>query len=213
MIEFLQHWGITIPQLTTFLAAIPVAYLSAKFGARESRRQYKETASIARRQAAAELIYPLMAFALACNRITASPSVATGALEQLAALQRLQLPPECDRNAAIVGADVAARTLKLRILKTTIENALDIDAGVGCPAPDPEATSRFCSYVALLELRARWVADLASKNSGLPVSHTEAELNALLGDAMRYGFEMDIGEEGRWPLPSHLADVVAGRQT
>jgi hypothetical protein len=101
----------------------------------------------------------------------------------------------------VLGGDVAARVLKIRVLKTRIENGLRVDFNVGCPAYDKEggaAPGRLASWLSLLELRARYVADLAAKTAKLPVSHTETQLESLRKAAMRHMAEIDSGDIDRW---------------
>jgi hypothetical protein len=200
MAEWLAASGLTVAWGIGFLVTIVVAYLSARFGASESRRQYEEKAEIDKRQAAADLIHPLLAFAFQCGRCGSEISLGNSAnspADRLRVAQDLQLSADCNRNAAVLGGEVAARVLKIQVLKTRIENGLRGDFNVGCPV-DKEGPDRLASYLSLLELRARYAADLAAKAAGLPVSHTEAELEALLKSAMRYGSEIDSGDIERW---------------
>lgn len=200
MQEWLATSGLTAAQGIGFLVTIGVAYLSAKLGASESRRQYEEKAETDKRQAAVELIHPLLAFAFQCDRRISDIyiNVIQSPDDLLGAVQDLQLPAECNRNAAVLGGEVAARVLKIQVLKTRIENALRFDFGVGCPADMKEAPDKLVSWLALLELRARYAADLAAKTAGLPVSHTEGELEALLKSAMRHMPDIDSGDMDRW---------------
>jgi hypothetical protein len=205
MREWLAASGLTVGQVTAqviyFFVTIGVAYFSAKFGASESRRQYEEKAEIDKRQAAADLIHPLLAFAFQCDRCISDIDFANSAntdADRLRVVQDLQLSAGCNRNAAVLGSEVAARVPKIQVLKTRIENGLRVDFNVGCPAPDREAPGRLASWLSLLELRARYAADLAAKAAGLPVSHTEKELEALLKAAMRHGSEIDSGDIERW---------------
>jgi hypothetical protein len=66
------------------------------------------------------------------------------------------------------------------------------------PVLTERGSIRLQSWLALLELRARYAADLAAKAAGLPVSHSEEELEGLLKGAMRYSSEIDSGNIDRW---------------
>jgi hypothetical protein len=202
--EWLAASGLTAAQIIYFCVMIGVAYLSAKLGASESRRQYEKKAEIEKRQAAADLIHSLLAFAFQCDRCISDTDFANSAktsADRLRVMAGLQLPADCNRNAAVLGGDVAARVLKIRVLKTRIENGLRVDFNVGCPAYDKEggaAPGRLASWLSLLELRARYVADLAAKTAKLPVSHTETQLESLRKAAMRHMAEIDSGDIDRW---------------
>jgi hypothetical protein len=142
--EWLAATGLTpalvITALFTPLATIVAAYVSARLGvAAESRRQYEEKAKIDKRQAAADLIHPLLAFAFQCDRCVSEIEFANSAAtsdNRLRVLEGLQLSADCNRHAAVLGGEVVARVLKIQVLKTRIENALRVDFNVGCPAYD-----------------------------------------------------------------------------
>jgi len=197
--EWLAASGLTAAQVISFFVTIAVAYLSARFGASESRRQYKEKAEIDKRQAAADLIHPLLAFALQCDRYISDIYIdqAGTPADRLKMVENLQLSADCSRNAAVLGGDVTARVLKIQVLKTQIENSLRLGFNVGS-IEDRDSLARLASWLSLLELRTRYAADLAAKTTGLPVSHTEKELDQLLKAAMRYGSEIDSGDIERW---------------
>src|SRR6266511_3888194 len=127
--EWLAASGLTVAQVVAqviyFFVTIGVAYFSAKFGASESRRQYEEKAKIDKRQAAADLIHPLLAFAVQCDRCISDISFANSPntpADRLRVVQDLKLSADYNRNAAVLGGEVAARVLKIQVLKTRIEN-------------------------------------------------------------------------------------------
>jgi alkylhydroperoxidase family enzyme len=77
--EWLAASGLTAAQIIYFCVMIGVAYLSAKLGASESRRQYEKKAEIEKRQAAADLIHSLLAFAFQCDRCISDTDFANSA--------------------------------------------------------------------------------------------------------------------------------------
>jgi hypothetical protein len=113
-------------------------------------------------------------------------------------VRELKIPAECIAKAAVLGGEVAARVLKIFVLKERIESAISMDVPIGCPVQPHESSDRFESLLTLLELRARYAADLASKAAGLPVSHSQEQMDALLKAAMKYGHEIDSGDIERW---------------
>jgi hypothetical protein len=197
MLEFLKDLNVTAAQVITFLVTIAVAYLAARWGARESRRQFEQKAEIEKRQAAVELVYPLMSFAYQCDQMNQRLNL-DSISNQFDVVRGLKIPAECIAKAAVLGGEVAARVLKIFVLKDRIENTLSMDLFVGCPAESPESSNRFESWLTLLQLRARYAADLATKAAGLPVSHSQEQMDALLKSAMKYGHEIDSGDIERW---------------
>lgn len=201
MIDWFNSLGITVAQVLTATGAVVLAYVSARFGARESRRQYEEKAEIDRRRAAVELIHPLLAFAFECERRArdiGDHRMSGGHAGDLHNFSDLTLPAECNRHAAAIDGRVAARVLKIQIFKTRMESTLASLIDLADDDDDGEIAERVESWLYLLALKAKYATDLAAKAAGLPASHSDKEMEALLKAAMQHGGEIDSGDEDRW---------------
>lgn len=190
--------GLSAAQILGFGLTIVASYFSARWGGAESRRQFKAKVESDRRAAALALIPPLLQFADECDHRKGllSQYISSDAQEgEDTSLAGIDLDAEVRKNAAALGPIVATRAIKLDLTKRRCVADLQDSA----PYDDrADLDERLLSYFALLSLRARYLVDLAAVEAGLSISHPQSEMDQLLKEAIKFGYEVDEGDEKSW---------------
>lgn len=194
----LNFYGITVPQILAFLLTIAAAYLSARWGSAESRKQFNRKTEDDERTAAARLIPLLLKFALECDKKKSKLSLfmtTDGQSGEDEVLSEFDFDSSIHAAAAGLGPKVTARAIKLEMTKFRAEEYVDDVAG---EIDTDELNQEILSFLALLSLRARYLADMAAEKVGIAMRHPQEDMDRLLKEAMMHSYEIDSGDENSW---------------
>jgi hypothetical protein len=194
----LNFYGITIPQILAFLLTIAASYLSARWGSAESRKQFDRKTEDDERAAAAELIPMLMKFALDCDKKKNNLSLFMSTDGQDGvdeSIRGVAFNPSIHASAARLGSKITERAIKLEMTQTRAEEYVDDVSGV---VDRNDLDQQILSFLALLSLRARFLADLAAQAVGIAMRHPQKDMDRLLKEAMKHSDEIDSGDENSW---------------
>jgi hypothetical protein len=194
----LNFYGITVPQILAFLLTIGAAYLSARWGSAESRNQFNRKTEDDERAAAAELIPLLMKYALDCDKKKNKLSlfISTDGNEGTDEIMHgITFNPAIHASAARLGSKVTQRAIKLEMTQTRAEGYVSDVAGY---VDEAELNEEILSFLALLSLRARYLADLAAEKTGMAMRHPQEDMDRLIKEAMKHSSQIDSGDENSW---------------
>ena len=200
IITMFAAYGITPVGVLGAAGTIAAAYFSARWGARETRRQFDIKTETERQAAAMELIPLLMTFANECDQKKYNLSAFINSMGHEGIdepLSGIKLGPTIRSAAALLGPEIGRRTVKLEITKTRAESYVS-NVYIEDIEDKQELDEQILSFFALLSLRARWIVDMAAKAAGLAISHDPEELERLLAEATKHSFEIESGDELRW---------------
>lgn len=197
-----DFYGITAPQILAFVLAVVASFFSARWGSAESRKQFSRKSEDDERAAAAELIPLLMKFALDCDKTKSNLSLYMNTGGQLGADEdpsSTTFDPKIHAAAARLGPDVTARAIKLEMTKFRAQEYID-DMLTDVDGDDEaaELNHQTLSFLALLSLRARYLADMAARKVGIPMKHPQSDMDRLLKEAVVHSSEIDSGDESSW---------------
>lgn len=193
-----NFYGITVPQILAFLLTILASYFSARWGSAESRKQFNRKAQDDERAAAAELIPVLMKFAFDCDKKKYNLSVFIGSDGQDGVdepMGGIELPSSIHGSAARLGGRVTERAIKLQITKLSAENYV---SDMGGYVNEQDLNQQILSFLALLSLRARYLADMAAEKAGIAMRNSKEDMERLLQESIKHSFEIDSGDESSW---------------
>jgi len=190
--------GIPIPQIAAFAVTIIAAYFSARWGSAESPKQFEKKTDDDKRSAAAELIPLLLKFAADCEQkfLNLSASISTeGQKGKNEFMSDIAFDPKIQTAAGRLGPRVTERAIKLELTKARAEAYVKEASG---DLEEDELKQRIISFLSLLCLRARFLADLAAETSGLRMRHPEEEMERLRKQAFKFAHDIDSADETRW---------------
>lgn len=193
-----EIFGIAIPQIAGFALTIVASYLSARWATAESRKQFLKKTETDERTAAAELIPLLMKFALDCEKKKSNLSIFNSSEGQEGVdepMYGVDFPSAIHASAARLGPRITERAIKLEMTKTRAEEYVSGASGI---VESDEVDQAILSFLALLSLRARYLADLAAEKVGLAMRHPQEDMDRLLKEAMKQSYQIDSGDEKSW---------------
>jgi hypothetical protein len=191
-------YGITVPQILAFFLTIAAAYFSARWASAESRKQFNRKTQDDERAAAAELIPLLMKLALKCDKQKGNLSLfmnSGGQRGRDEAMSNIEFDPKIHSAAARLGPGVTARAIKLEMTKFRAEEYVDDVAG---DIDEDELNQEILSFLALLSLRARYLADMAAEKVGISMRHPQDDMDRLLKEGTKHSYLIDSGDEESW---------------
>ncbi|TAI63463.1 hypothetical protein [Bradyrhizobium sp. Leo170] len=191
-------WSIPLPQIVGFAITILASYLSARWGTAETRKQFNKKVEDDERAAAAELLPLLLKVALDCDKKKGNLSLFTSSdghdgVDE--SIHGIEFPPAIHSSAARLGPRITERAIKLEITKTRAEEWVADASGY---IDEEELNEKILSFLALLSLRARYLADLAAEKVGLAMRHPQEDMERLLKEGTKHGYEIDSGSEANW---------------
>jgi hypothetical protein len=192
----LSFYGIPAPQILAFVLAIAASYLSARWGSAESRKQFHAKKENEERAAASELIPLLMKLANECDQKKGNLSTfmsSDGHEGDDESMGGIVFDPAIHTSAARLGSRVTERAIKLEITKNRAETYVSNAAGYV-----DELDEVVLSFLALLSLRARYLADMAAEKVGLAMRHPEGDMERLRKESFKHAHEIDSGDETKW---------------
>jgi hypothetical protein len=167
-------------------------------GSAESRKQFNKKTEDDERAAAAELIPLLMKYALDCDKKKNKLSlfISTDGNEGTdETMDGITFNPAIHASAARLGSKVTQRAIKLEMTQTRAEGYVSDVAGY---IDEAELNGEILSFLALLSLRARYLADLAAEKTGMVMRHAQEDMDRLLKEAMKHSSQIDSGDENSW---------------
>jgi hypothetical protein len=191
-------YGIPAAQIAAFVLAIMASYLSARWGSAESRKQFVSKTQSDERAAAGELVPLLLKFALECDtkKENLSAFMASDGYEGFdEPMAGIVFEPRIHASAARLGSPVTERAIKLEMTKIRAETYVKTAAGHLEPE---ELNPIVLSFLALLSLRARYLADMAAEKVGLAMRHPQDDMDRLVKESLKHSHEIDSSDETKW---------------